>query len=57
MEKQIFEGTATPITENGKSIIAVWTDGIALRYDMYPHAAFELEVGKVYRVTVEEVEP
>lgn len=55
MEKQTFEGKARKHIEGGNTTISVWTDGIALSYDMERHAAFELEVGKVYRVTVEEI--
>ena len=55
MEKQTFEGKAMKVKIEGVDNIAVWTDGVGLSYDLEPYAAFKLEEGKTYRITVEEI--
>jgi len=48
----IIEGVAR---ETNNDEIGVWTDGVGLFYDNAPHAEFQLEKDKKYRIIIEEV--
>jgi hypothetical protein len=50
MGKFIFEGYAKKIKQKG---LAVWDDGIALSTDGIKPAAYVLQEGEKYRITVE----
>ena len=58
-----YEGIASETTEDGRPIVAVWTDGVSLSSDNgnFPglpgqsHCAMKLIPGSHYRVTVEKI--
>ena len=50
-----LDATISSYMGKDQKIVAVWTDGVAFSSDNLPDCAFPLEVGKTYRITVEEI--